>query len=1099
MVIGRKVTRRTNRTTSSARKSATRKARDSSPEPDSPLTFTISPNSVHSPYYLTSGDNPGHSIISEVLDGSNYDNWRIAMNIALDAKNKLAFIDGSIVRPSESEQIFRIWSRCNSMVKSWILNSVSKEIYKSILRFSDASEIWKDLSTHFHITSLPRSYQLSQQIWSLNQGSMDLSTYYTKLKTLWNELDGTSCEKTCHTCDCCKSMAKKSDHAKVIKFLAGLNDSYVVNATAFQVTVPDPTSASTNAASYQSQKPARICSHCGYTGHTVDMCYKIHGYPPNFKQKNSKTSSEKQPYIPKPPQSSCPVVAQVAVPSDHNNAKERLTQLSKDQIHGVIDYFNVQLQPSINQLSEEKFTSGGLITTFPGMAFSSSTLHFVGALRATGNVLSFDSWIIDSGATHHDPIKGLMIGQGEEIANLYVVDVAFGLKTSFQHSSFIYNVVDSELWHNRLGHPSDFKTDLGPFSVPTVEGYKHFLTIVDDHTRVTWVYLLRTKDEVRVIPDFLKMIENQYNCKVRGVRSAVFLINRLPTPLLQNKTLFALLTGKMPDYKGLRVFGCLNFCSTSSKGINKFQPRACPCVFLGYPAGYKRYKLLDMETNKVHISRHVVFHETNILFTSDQNEPLPDVFSHMPDSSTSPSSSATAGNIPAVIPVVQNVPTAVASSTEESIHRVERDKEKRSSKPPAYLDEYYCNMEKAEIPYPFVNYVFYAELSKDYKAYICSVNLHAEPTSFSQAKKFAEWLTAMNEELFALEKTGSLERNKARLIAKGYTQREGVDFVDTYSPVAKMTTVKTLLTVAAAKGWSLTQLDISNAFLNGDLDEEIYMTLPPGYTTKNGESLPPNAVCRLKKSLYGLKQTSRHWFIKFSSVLLGLRFKKSHADHTPFVKNEGGVYLAVLVYVDDIIIPSNSDPAVDQLKANLEAAFRLRDLGPLRYFLGLEIARSAKGISVCQRMYTLELLEEAGFTDCKSSSIPMDPSVKLVQDSAEPILDEISLYRKLVGKMMYLTITRRDITFDVNKLCEFASTPKLSHLNAAYRVFRYLKDTVGLDLFYSVDLNLLLSGFTDADWLLCPDTRPVAIVCFLVPPPHLLEVQETTSSFKFIS
>ncbi|CAA7017958.1 unnamed protein product [Microthlaspi erraticum] len=577
MVIGRKVTRRTNRTTSSARKTTTREDRDSSPEPASPLTFTISPDSVHSPYYLTSGDNPGHSIISEVLDGTNYDNWRIAMNIALDAKNKLAFIDGSIARPSESDQLFRIWSRCNSMVKSWILNSVSKEIYKSILRFNDASEIWKDHSTRFHITSLPRSYQLSQQIWSLNQGSMDLSTYYTKLKTLWDELDGTSCEKTCHHCDCCKSMEKKADHAKVIKFLAGLNESYNVirsqiimkknvpalseiyhlldqdhsqrtilpvhNATAFQVTVPDASPpASVNAAqtNYQPQKQnQRVCTHCGYTGHTVDTCFKIHGYPPNFKHKNQKSVPEKPSSITKPPQQSRPVVAQVAIPSV-DTVPEKFTQLSKDQIQGVIDYFNAQLHSSVNQLYDDTQIPGGTITTLPGMAFSSSTLHFVGALRATGGVLNSESWIIDSGATHHvchdkrlfsmlsenvhssvtlptgsgvqitgigsiklseymilknvlyipdfrlnllsisqltkdlgyrvsfdsvscviqDPIKGLMIGQGEEVANLYVLDVEFGLQQSSQQSSFLCNaVVDSELWHNRLGHLSDFKTD----------------------------------------------------------------------------------------------------------------------------------------------------------------------------------------------------------------------------------------------------------------------------------------------------------------------------------------------------------------------------------------------------------------------------------------------------------------------------------------------------------------------------------------------------------------------------------------------------------------------------------------------------------------
>lgn len=148
------------------------------------------------------------------------------MKITLDVKNKIAFVYVSIVRPSESESSFRIWSRCNSMVKSWILNSVLKQIYKSILRFNDASEIWNDILARFHITNLPGSYQLSQQIWSLQQGTMNLSTYYTRLKMFWDELDGANFLKICHHCDYCKEMDTKSDHAKVIKFLAGLNDSY---------------------------------------------------------------------------------------------------------------------------------------------------------------------------------------------------------------------------------------------------------------------------------------------------------------------------------------------------------------------------------------------------------------------------------------------------------------------------------------------------------------------------------------------------------------------------------------------------------------------------------------------------------------------------------------------------------------------------------------------------------------------------------------------------------------------------------------------------------------------------------------------------------
>lgn len=180
------------------------------------------------------------------------------------------------------------------------------------------------------------------------------------------------------------------------------------------------------------------------------------------------------------------------------------------------------------------------------------------------------------------------------------------------------------------------------------------------------------------------------------------------------------------------------------------------------------------------------------------------------------------------------------------------------------------------------------------------------------------------------------------------------------------------------------------------------MALPPGYTPKDGTILPQNPVCKLNKCLYGLKQASRQWFLKFSATLLSLGFQSSHSDHTLFIRNVNGTYVAVLVYVDDIVIASNDDDAVDQLKEDLKKSFKLRDLGPLRYFLGLEIARASQGISVCQRKYILELLDETGLLACKPSTIPMDLSIKLCTDSGEPILSDPGLYRRLVGKMMYL-------------------------------------------------------------------------------------------------
>lgn len=456
----------------------------------------------------------------------------------------------------------------------------------------------------------------------------------------------------------------------------------------------------------------------------------------------------------------------------------------------------------------------------------------------------------------------------------------------------------------------------------------------------------------------------------------------------------------------------------------------------------------------------MVFHEQIFPYAKEKAEIYEDIFSPAQDSRKSS--------------VTENESTAVLndSLTEDlSIPKMSKAEAKRVSKLPAHLKDYYCNVAECdtEIPYPMSSYMSLESLSDEYKNYICAVAAYPEPTSFAQAKRFDEWLKAMNEELIALERNdtwticslppgkhaigckwvyklkfnadGTLERYKARLVAKGYTQEEGIDFAETFSPVAKMTTVKTLLSVSATTRWSLHQLDISNAFLNGDLEEEIYMTLPPGYTPKEGEHLPPNAVCRLQKSLYGLKQASRQWFLKFRAVLLQLGFQQSNSDHTLFIRNDrsSGIYTVVLVYVDDIVIASNNDNDVDQLKEDLSKAFKLRDLGPLKYFLGLEIARSSKGISVCQRKYTLGLLEDSGFLACKPSQIPMDLNAKLCSDSAEPLFDDPASYRRLVGRLMYLTITRPDITFAVNKLCQYTSAPKNSHLQVALKVLHYLK------------------------------------------------------------
>ncbi|GAB2286800.1 hypothetical protein Dimus_039792 [Dionaea muscipula] len=247
---------------------------------------------------------------------------------------------------------------------------------------------------------------------------------------------------------------------------------------------------------------------------------------------------------------------------------------------------------------------------------------------------------------------------------------------------------------------------------------------------------------------------------------------------------------------------------------------------------------------------------------------------------------------------------------------------------------------------------------------------------------------------------GSLERYKARLVARGFTQRAGIDYRETFAPVAKLIVVRCLLSLAAIRGWSLHQLDVHNAFLHSDLTEEIYMLPPPGYL-RQGEGL----VCRLTKSLYGLKQASRSWFQKFHSAIQDIGFHQSRADYSMFTKVTSNSITVILLYVDDMVITSDDERAIAQLKCFLASRFHIKDLGPLRFFFGIEVARSKAGISISQRKYTLDILAEVGFMGAKPAALPADPDFKIQSNTSEFIKDPSS-FRRLIGKLIYLTITR---------------------------------------------------------------------------------------------
>uniref|UniRef100_A0A5B6Z3F8 Reverse transcriptase Ty1/copia-type domain-containing protein n=1 Tax=Davidia involucrata TaxID=16924 RepID=A0A5B6Z3F8_DAVIN len=239
------------------------------------------------------------------------------------------------------------------------------------------------------------------------------------------------------------------------------------------------------------------------------------------------------------------------------------------------------------------------------------------------------------------------------------------------------------------------------------------------------------------------------------------------------------------------------------------------------------------------------------------------------------------------------------------------------------------------------------------------------------------------------------------------------------------------------------------------------MDPPPGFRAEGEYS---GKVCRLRKSLYGLKQSPRAWFSHFSDVILGMQFVRCHSDHTCFIRR-GSNSLCILlsVYVDDIIITGDDTPGIAQVKQDLGRFFDVKDFGSLRYFLGIEVARSRHGISLSQRKYVLDLLQDTGMLGCRPASTPMDPNLKLTVESGE-LLSDPSGYQRLVGRLIYLTNTRPDLTFAVSVVSQFMHALRTSHLDAVYHILRYLKSSPGLGLFYVSETQSGVSCYTDADY-----------------------------------
>ncbi|GAB2291669.1 hypothetical protein Dimus_038168 [Dionaea muscipula] len=592
----------------------------------------------------------------------------------------------------------------------------------------------------------------------------------------------------------------------------------------------------------------------------------------------------------------------------------------------------------------------------------------------------------------------------------------------------------------------------GPYAVSTIHGYHFFLTIVDDHSRAVWLYLLKHKYEVSsILEHFFAMVSTQFQASVQVVRSdngtefcnsacttlfsqrgiihqtscvdtpqqngrverkhryilemaralrfqsnlplrfwgdcvltAAFIINRLPTLLLQNKTPYEVLFHSPPSYLHLRVFECLCFASTLPTHRSKFHPRADPCVFLGYPFGQKGYKVYNLVTRSCLVSRNVTFFEHLFPFSHDlilpalqQADPslvvpgsmLDFFYSDSPTLATpmldkpsphvmnNPASPTLDPSLP-LSPSVPSIslPSPASSTSHSPSTSVSAD---NSTVSPSFssilptetsvIPSLRHSTRTRQAPAWLKDYVTASSIRVDSSSAFHQTSsgpILSLPCSPDEALLVPEWRAAMLLELQALQanhtwsvvplpkdkrpigckwlfkvkyhQDGSVERYKARLVAQGFSQLYGFDYAETFAPVAKMDTVRSLLAVASVRSWHLVQMDVTNAFLHDDLDEELYMQLPAGLSAlsptscSQGENL--GMVCRLHKSIYGLKQAPRQWYFKLSQTLQGAGYTQSQSDHSLFTKSIGHASLTtILFYVDDIILAGNDLQEIEDI------------------------------------------------------------------------------------------------------------------------------------------------------------------------------------------
>ncbi|KAI3735684.1 hypothetical protein L6452_15192 [Arctium lappa] len=714
----------------------------------------------------------------------------------------------------------------------------------------------------------------------------------------------------------------------------------------------------------------------------------------------------------------------------------------------------------------------------------------------------------------------------------------------------------------------------GPTNVMSIGKKSYCLVIVDDYSRFTWVYFLRTKDETSgLIKSFILRIENQTNQKVKVIRSdngtefknldlntfceekgierqysaprtpqkngvaerrnrtlieaarslladsklpitfwaeavntACYVQNRVLVVKPKNKTPYELLNKRKPFIGFFKPFGCPCIILNTKSHLGKFDSKADDGLLVGYSSQSKAYRVFNSSSRIIEENDNVKSNENtpNPIGTGPQwlfdIDSLTNSFGFSSDyagsgsggSGTTQVQESISKSVIFPIPTVNSVedcekePSTRPSQSEEEIRDEETQENKESevaaentsvelhdSNLEAGLNEepsHNTRVQKNHPPQLVIGDISSPMMTRhqsrlqemqDQQHTVLSCFLsQLEPKKAHDAMKESSWIEAMQEELLQnkRDERGIVIRNKARLVAQGYTQEEGIDYEEVFAPVARIEAIILFLAYASYMNFKFYQVDVKSAFLYGSIEEEVYVCQPPGFENPSY----PDRVYKLKKALYGLHQAPRAWYDTLSSYLLENGFERGVIDKTLFIKRKKKDILLVQIYVDDIIFGSTRDNMCKEFEELMHQRFKMSSMGELTFFLGLQVQQKSDGIFICQSKYVQDILTKFGFSDSKPAITPMETHKQITADLEGEDMD-VHHYRSMIGSLMYLTASRPDIMFPVCVCARFQVRPKQSHFQAVKRIFRYLKGQPRLGLWYPHDSPFDLIAYSDSD------------------------------------